>query len=309
MSMSSKLHHHFAVAGLVLAFSVDARAEPEVLGADMTAQGGVSLAADTSNASITTNPGLLALNRRYDFSAQFGVGPSGGLHWAAGGMDGRTSEAVALGFMYAGDRYEPNLRTSELPGFWPIGEEIPNMKRQHDFVLALATPIVRDKLSVGLGGYVTYFNNDRDGKGATGNLDAGLGWKVSDYVTVGASGNNLLPFDPLSQRPLTAGAGVRVHGPVAAIEVDGGYLEGSGPGAPAFVAAGAELAPKALRIRGGYRYEGNVEQSVVTAGLGVFSEGGALEYGIDIPVGGSWGSLSHVIGVRFGAPPGIVPPE
>ncbi len=306
--MSSKLHSNFAVAGLLLGFSVAAWAEPEVLGADLAAQGGVSLAADGSNASITTNPGLLALNQRYDFSAQFGVGPSTGLHWAAGGMDGRTSDAVALGFMYAGDRYEPALATSELPGFWPIGQEIPNMKRQHDFVLALATPIVRDRLSVGLGGYVTIFNNDRDGKGTTGNLDAGLGWKVSDYVTVGASGNNLLPFDPLSERPLTAGAGVRVHGPLAAIEVDGGYLDEDGKGPPVFVAAGGELAPGGARIRGGYRFEGAARQSVITAGLGVFSEGGALEYGIDIPVGAGWGALSHVIGVRFGAPPGINPP-
>ena len=57
------------------------------------------------------------------------------------------------------------------------------------------------------------------------------------------------------------------------------------------------------------RYEGAASQSVITAGLGVFSEGGALEYGIDIPIGGGWAALSHVIGVRFGAPPGIVAPE
>ncbi len=307
--MASKLHLQFAVAGLLLGFSVDVRAEPEVLGADLTAMGGVSLAADESNASITTNPGLLGLNPRYDFSAQFGVGPTSGLHWAAGGMDGRTSEYIALGFMYAGDRWEPPLRTDELPGWWEVGEPIPNMKRQHDFMLSLATPIVRDKLAFGLGGYVTTYNNDRNGKGTTGNLDAGLGWKVSDYITVGASGNNLLPFDPLSQRPLTAGGGVRFHGPVGAFEVDGGYIDGAGNGAPVFGAAGFELAPKSGRIRGGYRYEGLTSQSILTAGLGLSTEGGALEYGIDIPLGGGWSAISHVVGVRFGAPPALNPPE
>ena len=78
--MSSKPLLMNVVAGLLLGFSPSVRAAPEVLGADQTAMGGVSLAADTSNAAITTNPGLLALHRRYDFSAQFGVGPSTGLH-------------------------------------------------------------------------------------------------------------------------------------------------------------------------------------------------------------------------------------
>jgi len=307
--MSSNLQFRIFLLGVVLGFSVDARADPEPIGADMTAQGGATLAADESNAAIATNPGLLSLNRRYDFNAQFGVGPSGGLHWAAGGMDAKTSEVVSFGFLYAGDRYEPPLTTPELPGWWEVGSEIPNMKRQHDFIAAVGAPIVRDRLAVGVGGHVTLFNNDRTGKGTTGNVDVGLGFKAHEYVTVGLSGNNLLPFDPLSDRPLTAGGGVRVHGPVAAIEVDGGYLDARGSGPPAFVAAGAELAPRSARLRAGYRLEGPARQSILTAGLGVFSEGGALEYGVEIPVGGGWGSLAHVVGVRFGAPPGISPPE
>lgn len=290
---------------IALLASAPALAAPDLVGADRVAMGGTSLAAHDSNAAITTNPGLLALTDRYDFSAQFGFGP--GLHWGATAMDGRTAENVAVGFTYAGDRYEPALTTDELPGWNVPGEDIANMKRQHDFALAVSGSAAEDRVAFGIGGHVSLYDHDRNGKGTTGNVDAGVGLRPTEFLTVGLSGNNLVPLDVLGDRPLRVGGGVMLHGAPAALSVDGGWVA-TDTGAPVFVDAGTELRPGAARLRVGGRYDGPTATPAVTAGLGFAGEGGAIEYGIQIPIGGQ-GSIAHVVGMRFGAPAPIEIPD
>ena len=290
---------------LLLAHS-SAFALPDVVGADSIGMGSTSLAADRSNAAITTNPGLLALHPRYDFSAQIGIGP--GLHWAVSGMDARTAERVALGLTYSGDRYEPELTVAELPGWVEPGAEIENMKRSHNFAGGLSYAAVEDRVAVGLGGHVSVYNHDRNGKGTTGNLDVGMGLRPTDAFTVGLSGQNLLPFDPLSDRPMRVGMGLRLDGTPAAIEVDGGWVDQAG-GTPVFVDAGTEVRPGPVRLRAGGRWHGPTNVPSVTGGLGFEGEGGAIEYGLDIPLGTNGGPIAHIIGLRFGAPAPIDLPQ
>jgi len=291
---------------LLLTVLSPAAAAPDVVGADSLGMGSTSVAADRSNAAITTNPGLLALNPRYDFSAQVGIGP--GLHWAVSGMDARTADDFALGFAYSGDRFEPELSVDELPGWSTPGAVIPNMKRSHHFAAGGSYAFAEDRVALGVGGHVSLYNHDRNGRGTTGNLDAGLGIKPVSELTVGLAGNNLLPFDPLSDRPMRLAGGLRLDGAPAALEVDGGWIDAD-EGAPVFVDAGTELRPGPVRVRGGGRYHGPSATPSVTAGLGVEGEGGAIEYGVDIPVGGAGGPAAHVIGVRFGAPAPIDIPD
>jgi len=276
-----------------------ALALPDVVGADSIGMGSTSVAADKSNAAITTNPGLLALNPRYDFSAQVGIGP--GLHWAVSGMDARTAKDFALGVTYSGDRYEPELTVDELPGWSIPGAAIPNMKRSHHIAAGGSYAFADDQVAIGLGGHVSIYNHDRHGKGTTGNLDVGLGITPTDAFTIGLAGNNLLPFDPLADRPMRAALGLRLDGTPAAIEVDGGWIQAD-EGAPVFVDAGGEVRPGPVRLRAGGRYHGPSATPSVTAGLGFEGEGGALEYGLDIPLGDGSDPIAHVIGVRFGAP-------
>jgi hypothetical protein len=285
---------------------VSAAAAPDVVGADSVAMGSTSLAAHDSNAAITTNPGLLALEDRYDFSAQAGIGP--GLHWAATGMDGRTAENFALGFSYSGDRYEPDLTIDELPGWAEPNAEIPNMKRSHDLALAGAGSIADDRVSFGLGGHVSLYNHDRNGQGTTGNVDAGIGLKPTDFLTVGLAGHNLVPLDVLGDRPTRFGGGVRLHGTPGALEVDAGW-EDTDTGSPLFLDAGAEARPGAARLRAGGRWHGPTGVPSVTGGFGFEGEGGALEYGIEVPLGPDGGPIAHVVGVRFGAPAPIPVPD
>lgn len=282
-----------------------AHAAPDLVGADRVAMGSASLAAHDNNAAITTNPGLLALTDRYDFSAQLGIGP--GMHWGATAMDGRTAENVAMGFTYAGDRYEPALAVDELPGWTVPGDDIPNMKREHDFALALSGALAEDRVAFGVGGHLAVYDNDRNGKGTTGNVDVGVGLRPTDFLTVGVAGNNLVPLDVLGDRPMRVGTGVMLHGAPAAIEVDGGWVA-SDEGAPFFLDAGTELRPGAARLRVGGRYDGPTATPAVTGGVGIAGEGGALEYGIEVPLGGA-GPIAHVFGVRFGAPAPIALPD
>jgi len=286
---------------------LSALAAPDVVGADSLAMGSTSLAAHDSNAAITTNPGLLALEDRYDFSAQLGIGP--GLHWAATGMDGRTAENFALGFSYSGDRYEPELTIDELPGWTTPNQEIPNMKRNHDFALAASLSTLDDTLAFGVGGHLSLYDNDRTGSGTTGNVDVGMGYQPTEFLTLGLSGQNLVPLDVLGDRPTQVGAGIRLHGTPAALEIDGGWIDGVTDGTPVFVDAGAEAKPGAGRLRAGGRWDGQTGIPSVTAGVGVESDGGAIEYGIDIPLGPDGGPIAHVVGVRFGAPAPIDIPQ
>ena len=75
-----------------------------------------------------------------------------------------------------------------------------------------------------------------------------------------------------------------------------------------FVAGGGELRPGTGRLRAGYRFDGVGSLSTITAGAGLSAEGGSVEYGVNIPIGTGFSGLTHMIGVRFGAPPGIVDP-
>jgi hypothetical protein len=302
--MSSKQLAHMLIVGLIP--SSVAHAAPDVLGADLVGTGGVSQAASRSNAAITTNPGLLGLHDRYDFGAQFGYGPSRGLHWGVSGMDARTAKDIALGFVYSGDRAEPPLTVDELPGWAVPGADIPNIKRQHDFTAALAGSLFDNRVSIGVGGNVSLYDHDRNGKGTTGNADVGLGLRPTDALTFGFSANNVLPIDPLGERPLQLAGGVRLDTELAAIEVDGGSIAVDS-GTPAFVATGGEVRPGSARLRAGFRWEGPTDTSRITAGVGFENEGGSIEYGLEVPIGGNFASTVHVVGFRFIAPRPLSP--
>ena len=309
--MSGKREVRLLIVSLLAPAS--AMGSPDVVGADVLGAGAASLAAGRSNAAITSNPGLLALHRRYDFSAQFAIGPDRGLHWGVGGMDGKTLNNFGFGVMYQGDRYEPALRVDELPGWAEPGAPVPNMKRTHDVAVGMATSFAGDRVSVGAGGNITFYDNDRQGTGQTGNVDVGLGVRPVEWLTLGAAATDLIPIDPLGERVMRVGGGLRLDSDAAAAEVDGGYRHDGVGGA--WFAGGAELRPKSGRIRAGYRWErpqdleaGERPEQLLTGGLGVESEGGALEYAIHVPVGGgTFASTTHVIGIRFGAPPGLDP--
>ena len=155
------------------------------LGADALAMGSSAIALSRSNAVTAVNPGLLGLEQRYDFEGSFVYGPGKGTHWMGAAVDGRTSSAVGLGFIYSGDVYETAPRTPELPGWTESGEDIENVKRFHDFTLGMAIPMFQRRLALGFNGNLSLANHDLAGKSTDGNGDVGLAARPVDGVTLG----------------------------------------------------------------------------------------------------------------------------
>jgi len=268
------------------------------LGADALAMGSSAIALSRSNAVTAVNPGLLGLEQRYDFEGSFVYGPGKGTHWMGAAVDGRTSSAVGLGFIYSGDVYETAPRTPELPGWTESGEDIENVKRFHDFTLGMAIPMFQRRLALGFNGNLSLANHDLAGKSTDGNGDVGLAARPVDGVTLGVTANNVLPIET-TERPLSTVAGLRLAAERAgAVQGEVGYAPSTDALEGAF---GAELMPGAGRIRAGYR--SSEAGSVLTWGLAVHEEGAELAYAMSLPLQGDiLGGMLNQIMFRFSVP-------
>jgi hypothetical protein len=296
-------------------------------GANLLALGGTGAANPHDNAALALNPGLLGLVERYDFQAQFAYGPTNALQWGLNGMDGRNS-ALAGGFAYSGDRFEPRVRTEDLPGWREVGAEVRNRMRLHDLAVALALPLLDRRLAFGLSSAITWYNHDLLGKGVAFDLQGGVGVRPIDALTFGVAVRNFLPLRGGVDRPTSVVGGVRVEAPgislgeprpaPVAIEANAEWIPRQPPSLqdalPLVLSAGVELPLGAARIRaGGRRDVGGL--AWVTAGLGYEREGTAVEYGVGIPTNPVLGprqsalaSTVHAIQIRFEAPPEELPP-
>ena len=298
-----------------------------VQGANLLGMGGVGVAAPSDNAGITLNPGTLGLRERFDFHAHGRLGPDLGLQWAGSAMDARTSSAVAVGFAYSGDRYEPPFSNADLPA-WVVSDVEPrNRKRFQDFAGAIAVPMLDRRLSVGIGGVLTQFDHDQQGSGSRFDMHAGLGIAAAEWLTLGASVRNFIPLAS-QDRPLQVLAGIHLQdeGNVAfeanlgrAWVAPGGLLVALGDIAtrrvedpsPWTVAAGIDKTIGGAQLRAGGSWVGPSRRGFATLGIGTVDEGnGGIEYAVVVPVTGDvdLGSTIHQISVRFGAPQDLDPP-
>jgi hypothetical protein len=267
-------------------------AAEDVVGANVLGMAGVSVADVTDNAAITVNPGMMALRKRYDFHGHYTYGPAGGSHWGATAMDGQTSKFLWMGLAYSGDLYRPELQTTELPGWKLPDQDIQNKKRNHDFTLAFGLPLIGERLSLGINGGVSLFNNDRQGKGLFGNADVGLGVLPTTWLAIGLVGENLLPLS--GPRSTGAQAGVRLfQEEFGAFEIDGGYLHGDSDGIN--LGVGAEKNAGMARVRLGYGIDLPTRDQHLSWGLGLLGDGGSFEYGMTVPVGAKDGVLSGLV--------------
>ena len=284
------------VASLFLAFvhGAAAAASP-VLDAAQAGMGGTAAAASLENAAMTTNPSLIGLHRRYDFSGHARFGYDAATEWGVSAVDGRTSNWITMGLLYRGYKAHPTLTTSDLPGWSIPGATPSNIKRRHDVILALAGHVFQDRLAFGLSGTVLFYDHDRQGQGSTGNMDAGLSAHATRFLVLGVAGRNLLPVEGSGDLPMSGVAGFRLYGDPGTIRAD---LEWQDLNQDPWYSSGKNASPwtgavglerrfgNVTALRGGYRWsgpDGNMHR--VTTGLGLMGPEGSIEFGAMIPVG------------------------
>ncbi|MEO0605642.1 MAG: hypothetical protein AAF211_29690 [Myxococcota bacterium] len=292
-----------------------------VQGANTAAMGGIGVAAPNDNAGITLNPGLLGLVERYDFHAHVRFGPLGlardrgpddegrrtDLQWAATALDARTSSRFAAGFAYSGDRFQPPLQENQLPGWSLPGEQLANRRRENDFTLAFGVPLLDRRLSLGASVLYSQFNHDRDGRGSTADLHAGIGLRPLDWITLGFAVRNFVPVASSQDRDLSFVAGGRLESARVAVEANLWSSTDPLANAPLSIAVGGEVAPSpTTRVRVGVLREGPLGRTRLTAGFGLATKrGGGLDYALQLPVAGDelrLNTLVHQIAFRFSAP-------
>ena len=292
----------------LLSFAAAAFASDVVQGAHTAGMGGVGVASANDNAGITLNPGLIGLVERYDVHAHVRFGPTGDLQWAATALDARTSDVFGAGFAYSGDRFDPPLRNSDLPGWSLPDEELSNHRRQDDYTLAFGLPVLDRRASIGLGVLFSRFTHDLHGKGSTADLHAGIGVRPADWVTVGIGLRNFVQVDSPQDRPISAVAGGRLEaGGRFAVEANLWWTADPLAASKESFAIGAEVSPaETLRVRLGASRDGAFAQNRLTFGLGLVGKsGGGIDYALLVPLPGEplqFRSLVHQIAFRFRAP-------
>lgn len=277
----------------------------------LLAMGGVGAASSRENASLTLNPGLLGLDQRYDFQGQLRYGPFGALAGGLSAVDGRGSDVVAGGLAYAGDTAEPPLTEDELPGWVVPGGDIPNHRTSHDLSIGAGVPFAQRRVSVGLGTTIGWYRHDRSGSGWRFDLDAGLGARPVEALTIGVSARNFLPMRD-EDRPAELLGGVRLDPTKSfAVEADVTFLPQSTAALPVNVAAGVSGEVQVVALRAGWRRDGEGGVHSVAAGLALLGPGSALEYGVSVPVTGAIAldRTLHQLTLRFAAPDPIPEPD
>ena len=272
----------------------------DVHGANVAGRGGALVGDPADNANLLSNPGALALSERYDVQGYAGFGPDGALEWGVSALDARTSP-VALGLSWRRTIRERELRTEDLPGWIVPGDDIERVERAHELAVGVAYPFADRTLSLGIGGLLRTGVDDRAGPFLTGDLSLGFGWRVSDEWTLGLSARNLLPLPDQEELPLHFLVGAHFEVPtLITLALDAGIQTEEIEGTPLLVRGGLELHTGSVRPRLGYRYEGPRAQHQLTAGFGLETEAGAIEYALALPLGQPFeaAGLVHTVGIR-----------
>ena len=265
-------------------------------GANIEAVGGASVAHVSDNATITTNPSMLALSERYDFAGALFGQLDGDLGWNLNAADS-TKGRVGFGAGWTRHVVNPPLTDDELPGWTAPGVTPTNRRTTSVFSVGLAFAPGDRKVSFGLGGSIGSVSHDRLGKQLSADMTVGIGVHPSDVATVGLSVQGLLPVDGPENIPVRIIGGTRYaleDGPSVTLDMGWQVQDANGLG---FVTnLGAEAAIGMARPRMGFSYDGPDRQATLTGGIGADNPAGALDAAMLIPLGPGF-SGKHIRGV------------
>lgn len=264
---------------MILLYS--AFAADRVEGSETLGIGSAAVANPWSNSAVSANPAMLGVNRRYHFGFAGSYGERG-LHWNVTAADSKTTRFLGFGVTYSGDRFNPPLTVDELPG-WNVPDQIlTNNKRNHDLGLGFAIPMLNHRLALGIGGSLSFFDHERQGKGNTGNLGGGLAIRANDNVFIGLTARNVLPI-PASRidRPMEFLGGLHLTDPrIGSLSLEGGVRPDQD--ALLVLAAGGEAqVSEGAVLRGGWRLE--EASHALTFGAGAGTSEASFDLGFALP--------------------------
>lgn len=258
---------------------------------------GESLRAEATGArAITLNPAGLALTRQLVFEGSYGFRPEDSASSLAVSACDSTN-AMPGCYYYRYFSAEPTIGSTEFS------------RRAHEFGVALSRSLSR-QIAVGVTTKYFDYNSDMLGEMDSDgfNVDAGLVFRASSAVSLGAVGYNLIGADsPQYPRALGSGLAIRPT-PTIGISVDAVWnLETDEDQTAGRYGGGLEYFYRSVDklsgypIRAGAVYDNPTDSAYVTAGLGFTNPKIAIDVGARKQVDGG-DELLVLAGLRLFGP-------
>jgi len=246
-----------------------------------------TLAHPRDNSNIVHAPGSMSLHPRYDVGVAARLGPDKTRHFLAQAVDS-SQGPYALGLSYAWETSTPVPDTADLPGWvLPDTDLETDETRQTTAAASLSMSWIDRRVAVGSAllrhtTQSTYVDPD-----VAWTANASLAVKPHPLVVLSLAGENLVPTGQDSA-PLQFGGGLRLLATeFFSVEADSQVdLAGASPRMSYMGGLEAAIDDGKVPLRAGYKRDGVTGLDVITAGLGIASPEGGIDYGIQVGLGG-----------------------
>lgn len=275
LSMNMTRFASILIAGLTLLVSTSAAAQDFTEGARPAGLGQAYTAVSTGATGIFHNPAGIARATMYSLEGAFEYTPNGSVLNAAV-MDSKTNPDLGAGVAYS--YFLGRGDSSDVSG--------------HDIHLALALPVLPDRISLGIGGRWIIAKADGVQTINQPTVSAGALFRLSDIFHLGLAAKNLI--DVCDEDELCGGVAPTLIAFGASVGNETNFLLSSdlevdltsNPDSAAInVDAGAEyMVGEIVPVRVGYQHKGVDARNFVTGGVGWRSNRAGVDAGVRIDV-------------------------
>lgn len=227
----------------------------------------------TGAAAIFHNPGGIASRMMYQVEGTYAYNPAGSV-LNASIVDSKTNPDIAAGVSYS--------------YFFGRGDYSNSLG--HSARLAVALPVLPERVSVGVGGRYLNVHVDDVQVVHTVTVDAGILFRATDRIQIGVAGQNLVDVCDRDEvcgsiAPTTIAGGLSFGDETSfTLAADGGIDLTSDPDqVQPFFAVGAEyFAGGTVPLRVGYQRQQFSDQNFLTGGLGVRLQTAGIDGGVRV---------------------------
>lgn len=276
MTAALRLQLFALFATLALLFPVAAAAQTEGTSLRAFGMGDAFVGGGNSNGAIFHNPAGIVTASMYSAEAAYVF------------RDGTNSSAATASIIDSSTNPNIGAGVAYSYGFGGGVDDVSSAISDHDVRVALSSPAVPGRFSIGLGGrYMSVggrFPIDENGdevrqkRDKAFTMDVGL-MAMAGALSIGVAAQNLIQADAFNlPRRWSAGIGVEAGDFHAEAQYVGQSLAGGGTESIGHgVAVGAEYVIVVVPIRVGFSRDGLTEQNSISTGLGYRSESFGLD--------------------------------